>query len=555
MARIFISYSRKDELFARKLATSLSEVGADVWIDVEDIPAGMNWSAAIQEGLNFCEVMIVILSPSSTSSVNVDEEWQFYRDRLKLIFPVLLEKTEVHYQLSRIQYINFLDQDYDTAFRQLQMQLIRKGLDIKDSSNGDDVPFPKQEPLPVRAAGLNQPLITPKSGLTASVLQQSNERDLRTFSRFERWYLTINGATLGILLLGFMFIGGANNNSPVISTFLLLLISYLALAAVTLVVINMITNLLNIRSKLLVSTIKELIPDPVIQARVLAHPQINLVPFQVGSEQLSAATAWVIVDTATRGRVTSISPQMFANVMIEALLPERVTVRQVRQRRGEELVALLTSRVNDPELTATLESILGEVETLADVQIIFAAWYETAVRRSAGVHTRSNQYLALMVSLILAILLNVDTTQIVGNIFGNAGISTALSATLSNLATTASSQIQTPTIQGEVPGTELGVSADDQMIQAIAEIIAEVNRPPLGWRYEPAALCYESDRIAPFECSDAGNLWLFFPGNDPNWFGFLLRKIVGLYLTVLIVSFFTNIGLGFTRAERRMLSE
>jgi hypothetical protein len=37
--RIFISYSRHDEDFARRLATSLSDMGADVWIDVEDIPA------------------------------------------------------------------------------------------------------------------------------------------------------------------------------------------------------------------------------------------------------------------------------------------------------------------------------------------------------------------------------------------------------------------------------------------------------------------------------------------------------------------------------------
>lgn len=52
MARVFISYSRKDEAFARWLAASLSQLGADVWIDIEDIPAGMKWSSAIQQGLD-----------------------------------------------------------------------------------------------------------------------------------------------------------------------------------------------------------------------------------------------------------------------------------------------------------------------------------------------------------------------------------------------------------------------------------------------------------------------------------------------------------------------
>ena len=35
MARLFISYSRADEAFARQLARSLSDLGADIWIDVE----------------------------------------------------------------------------------------------------------------------------------------------------------------------------------------------------------------------------------------------------------------------------------------------------------------------------------------------------------------------------------------------------------------------------------------------------------------------------------------------------------------------------------------
>ncbi len=107
-ARIFISYSRKDQEFARKLASALTAINAEVWIDLEDIHAGANWSTAVQEGLTSCDLMIVILTPSSSASRNVEEEWQYYRDNLKPIIPVLLEKTVVHYQLSRIQYINFV---------------------------------------------------------------------------------------------------------------------------------------------------------------------------------------------------------------------------------------------------------------------------------------------------------------------------------------------------------------------------------------------------------------------------------------------------------------
>ena len=40
MNQVFVSYSRKDEIFARQLAADLDRDGLDVWIDVEDIPPG-----------------------------------------------------------------------------------------------------------------------------------------------------------------------------------------------------------------------------------------------------------------------------------------------------------------------------------------------------------------------------------------------------------------------------------------------------------------------------------------------------------------------------------
>jgi len=128
MARVFISYNRKDEDFARKLARSLSELGEDIWIDVEDIPAGMNWSSAIQQGLLVCDVMLVIISPDSMVSSNVADEWQYYRDQRKPIIPVLWKPADVHYQLKRIQYIDFQNQDYDAALKQLHNAIENRGV-------------------------------------------------------------------------------------------------------------------------------------------------------------------------------------------------------------------------------------------------------------------------------------------------------------------------------------------------------------------------------------------------------------------------------------------
>lgn len=131
MSRIFISYSRVDEGFAQRVAERLSDWGVEVWIDVASIPAGANWSNAIDEGLRVCDLMLLILSPESMASPNVEDEWQSYRDANKLIIPLLLRPAKIHYQLGRLQYIDFSNQEFDRASYQLHRKLTSQGIVLK----------------------------------------------------------------------------------------------------------------------------------------------------------------------------------------------------------------------------------------------------------------------------------------------------------------------------------------------------------------------------------------------------------------------------------------
>lgn len=130
MARVFISYSRHDQTFAKRLATDLSQVGADVWIDVDDIPPGMDWSNAIQEGLDTCDVMLLIVSPSSMDSPNVQDEWKYFKDQGKLLFPVLWQPARLHFQLHRLQYVDFNAQSYSQAFYDLCAAINAAGIQV-----------------------------------------------------------------------------------------------------------------------------------------------------------------------------------------------------------------------------------------------------------------------------------------------------------------------------------------------------------------------------------------------------------------------------------------
>ena len=109
MNKIFISYSRKDESFARQLATLLAEAGAEIWLDVDDIPAGVKWNNAIQEGLDSADALLLVVSAASIASRNVEDEWMYFHSHNKTIIPVVLEKVNLPFQLNSIQWVDFSD--------------------------------------------------------------------------------------------------------------------------------------------------------------------------------------------------------------------------------------------------------------------------------------------------------------------------------------------------------------------------------------------------------------------------------------------------------------
>ncbi|MBN8637125.1 MAG: toll/interleukin-1 receptor domain-containing protein, partial [Anaerolineae bacterium] len=127
MPKIFISHSSQDNDFAAKLADALRERGAEVWIDLADIPAGMKWSKAIQQGLDWGELMLLIVTSDSMASENVADEWEYYHQKKKPIIPVWRTPAEMPFQLHRLQYVDFHERDFDSALSKLGVELARLG--------------------------------------------------------------------------------------------------------------------------------------------------------------------------------------------------------------------------------------------------------------------------------------------------------------------------------------------------------------------------------------------------------------------------------------------
>ena len=103
----FVSYSRDDSDFALRLTEDLKSAGATVWLDQLDINPGQRWARAVQDALAASPRILVILSPSSVESTNVDDEISFALEELKTVIPVLYRDCKIPFRLRPYQYVDF----------------------------------------------------------------------------------------------------------------------------------------------------------------------------------------------------------------------------------------------------------------------------------------------------------------------------------------------------------------------------------------------------------------------------------------------------------------
>lgn len=74
MAQVFISYSRKDKDFIRKLGDALAAQKREAWIDWKDIPLTAECQQEIFTNIETAEKFIFVISPESAASSNCRKE-------------------------------------------------------------------------------------------------------------------------------------------------------------------------------------------------------------------------------------------------------------------------------------------------------------------------------------------------------------------------------------------------------------------------------------------------------------------------------------------------
>jgi len=90
MSSIFISYSRKDIEFARRVVDALAENDLDTWIDWQSIPKGEDWKQEIDRGIEAAETFIFLMSPDSAKSEICNLEIAHALENNKRIIPIVI---------------------------------------------------------------------------------------------------------------------------------------------------------------------------------------------------------------------------------------------------------------------------------------------------------------------------------------------------------------------------------------------------------------------------------------------------------------------------------
>lgn len=153
--------------------------------------------------------------------------------------------------------------------------------------------------------------------------------------------------------------------------------------------------LFRLRANTLLAGIKTMLNDPRfagLARAVYAHPLVN--PHTDGNARSEGAL---------RSKPSYIEPAHFAIALVDSLW--RVPGDFVQLRASIDALP-------DPQLRAALQGLYGRAHDLQQFQAMLASWFDNAMARMSGAYKRRQLLISLLLSLLLAILFNIDSIHL-----------------------------------------------------------------------------------------------------------------------------------------------
>ena len=145
--RVFISYARADSTtFVDRLEGDLKAQQFDPWVDRHGLEGGQEWMEIIQQAIDDCHALVVVLSPAAVQSKFVRIEYRYADEIGKLVIPLrYLSTPTTPMDLRILQWVDF-QASYEEGLRQLVQALGR--LKLPAAQPAPSKPPPQPTPAP-----------------------------------------------------------------------------------------------------------------------------------------------------------------------------------------------------------------------------------------------------------------------------------------------------------------------------------------------------------------------------------------------------------------------
>jgi hypothetical protein len=111
LKQVFISYSRQDVKFAKKVNNDLVQNRINTWMDSIGIRGGDDWPERIAKAILESKVVLAIVSPDALASKWVNRELSFADKNEKLVFPLIYRTCKIPHwfdlRFGNIQWADF----------------------------------------------------------------------------------------------------------------------------------------------------------------------------------------------------------------------------------------------------------------------------------------------------------------------------------------------------------------------------------------------------------------------------------------------------------------
>ena len=125
---IMIAYARDDwESVIAPLTVALQDAGIDVWVDQYLTPGADDWTAAVEQALTECWLLVLVVSPAALESRHVRLEYRYFVNREKpLLLFVYQPADRLPPELAALEAVTYDPANSLSSFRRLILEILHR---------------------------------------------------------------------------------------------------------------------------------------------------------------------------------------------------------------------------------------------------------------------------------------------------------------------------------------------------------------------------------------------------------------------------------------------